>query len=77
LFWWALKGTKPKYVLARDLQRLSTGRKHADAGSTLEDAIGDFRCRPDEMLATIEDDQSLSVAQRSQQRFFRINKLLI
>jgi hypothetical protein len=66
-----------KYVLAHDLQRLTTGGKHADTGSTLKHAIGDFRRCFDEMLATIENDQSLSVAQRPQQRFFRINKLRI
>jgi len=44
------------------LQCFSAGCKHVDVGRKLKNAIGDFCCFFDDMLAAIKDKQSLSAA---------------
>ena len=49
-------------MFTTDPQCFSAGRKQVDVGRKLKNAIGDFCCFFDEMLAAIKEKESLSTA---------------
>ena len=71
----ALQGMKAKHAFARDLQGFSAGREHAESWRALKEAIGHFRRFFDQMLATVQDEESFPVVQIAEQCIFQIDTL--
>src|SRR3984957_8984398 len=63
----AVQGMKAEYGFARSLQGFTAGRKYANVGGASKDSVGKLRCPLDDMLATIENNESLPSAQEFQQ----------